>query len=142
MVKKSRKLKKSKKIFFEVEDLVFNSDVWFFANYSGEELKVKLKKLLNNVNDVDIGNDIENYSGNHIVIANDKDQSIQRIVWVKEFLWNIEDIGIVAHEVLHLVLRILKDRLVPIGGEDNETISYLYEYYFTRILKRLRDYVK
>lgn len=132
-----KKEKKLKKKFFKVDDPVFDSGVWVFVNYTDKELHVRIKKLLKTDKDIDFLKDGKGFSGRHFVLTSDKDGDIQRIIWLREFEWTVEDIAVMAHEIIHLVMRVLEDKLIPINDDNSETVAYLYEYYIKEILRNL-----
>lgn len=73
-----------------------------------------------------------------------KDGQFFRIVWVEKVSTKPEDMGTLAHEIMHLVVRICQDKGVPIcaniqtGECGDETAAYLVEFYTMRCLARLR----
>ena len=67
------------------------------------------------------------------------DRSPWRCVWT-----STTETSVILHEVFHLVTRICQDKGVPIvahhpnGESGDETATYLFEYYATRVLRRGR----
>lgn len=69
-----------------------------------------------------------------------------RIVWVKDLSRKPEDLGVLLHELFHLVVRVMQDKGVPIvdklRGEGfvwngDESAAYLYECYAFQCLRKI-----
>jgi hypothetical protein len=59
----------------------------------------------------------------------------QRIVWVRHLSMSPEHLGTLMHELFHLVVRVCRDKGVPIvaniqnGAVGDEAASYLFDFY-------------
>ena len=130
-----KKQKKITKKFFEVSEPVFLSNVLISIGHTQPEVNRKLKRMLKTDLDIKFEDDFTGYTGQHIVITSSEGDN-QRIIWIKEFSWTVEDIAVMTHEILHLTTRILEDKLVPIK-DNSEVMSYLHEFYVREILRKV-----
>ena len=62
------------------------------------------------------------------------------VVWVKKFDWNVRDMAILAHEIVHLAIAITDDKGIQVRAENGEVLAYLHEYYMTRTFWPLRKF--
>jgi len=70
-----------------------------------------------------------------------KEKEIVRVVWLRHFSKRgAYDIGLLVHEVNHLVLRILEDKGITISLENEEIIAYanehFFKYYYTKLISQ------
>lgn len=67
-----------------------------------------------------------------------------RVVWAKHRPTTPARIGVVVHEIFHLVTRICADKGIPIrahiesGESGDEPAAYLVEFFATKMLERVR----
>lgn len=121
---------------FSVLDGVFKTGPYFVFGCTGEELKAHVKKTH--------GADIEapDSAGRQVTV--DTKGGLCRIVWLRELPNTPERMGMLVHEIFHLVVRICRDKGVPIianiqtGECGDETAAYLMEYFYWECLKLLK----
>lgn len=131
-----KKGKAKQKIY--IKDDVYMSAVYVLLNYKPGEVVPQVDKIMGGHSDLD---DMENFSGRHFVVENPKrkeDNKLERFIWVRNFDWTYSSIACLTHEILHLVLRILADRGVPIKEQNSEVIAYLMEFYTREILRKIK----
>lgn len=116
-----------KMVHFIVKENTWGSAVFVFIG-DKKETSDFIKKRWN----VDIANDIASNSGYYATLENNKTKKISRILWVNQF-----GVGILAHEILHLVKAILKHRgLGDMNDETEEAYAYLLEYFIKEITRK------
>ena len=69
-------------------------------------------------------------------IKNARGDSSQ-VLWFPVFQRKSTYIGIVVHEVGHLIFRIFTRKQIPLREENDEVFCYLQEFYVKEILRRL-----
>jgi hypothetical protein len=120
-------------IEFIVKENVFKTEVLFFCNCTSKELIKRAKKY--EINEMSL----DGYVCGTVLRANKR---FFRIVWVEEV--NKKNLGILIHELFHLVMIILRDKGVPVianlenGEVGDETAAYLLEFYINETLKRIK----
>ena len=64
------------------------------------------------------------------------DGGVTRTLWLKNWKGKPEDYGRLAHEVTHLVVRIMNWKGIPFDGHQNndETFAYTVDYFVRHIL--------
>lgn len=77
----------------------------------------------------------EDTTGTHQVHY--KGGSSTHIIWIKGEASKEEKIDILAHEMIHLVMKRFKNLQVPIGPKNEETFAYFYASMFTKALYKL-----
>ena len=123
---------KSKRIECEVfkcgVELVWNCEV------AGLEKMLKKKKIIGK--DADLSG-LEGAHGAQPTFIDE--QGVTRVLWLKQWKNKAEDIGRLAHEVSHLVIRICDWKGVPFDGDRNndETFAYLVDYFVIKALTEL-----
>lgn len=71
------------------------------------------------------------------------DRSPWRVVWVEQTPMDVQTLGVLLHEIFHLVTRICQDKGIPIKaqlleeGTGDETAAYLYDYFARQALLKL-----
>lgn len=121
-----------------IEEGVFTSRTFFIANCSQEELARFVKKRYK-IEMEDLGKDT---CGTVLSYYNEDYRYTERVVWVQYFNRNSEeDIAILTHEIVHLVVRICDHKGVPIVAENNgypgdETAAYLTRFFVREFLTR------
>ena len=134
---KKNKGKAKQKIY--VKEEVYMSAAYVLLNYKPKEVVPQVDKIMGGHSDnLD---DMDNFNGRHFVVENLKrkgDNKLERFVWVKNFDWTCSNIACLTHEILHLVLRILDDRGVPIKEQNSEAIAYLMEFYTREIMRKIK----
>jgi hypothetical protein len=125
----------------KIEEEIFRVQTLFIVNCSLKELKDYIKKSFNA--DIETMEDEDESDGTVLLITGKEFQ--YRIVWLESFKNTPKYLGILAHEVFHLVIRICEGRGVGItanleSGEcGDETPAYLTNFY---IKKFLEEYTK
>jgi len=59
------------------------------------------------------------------------------LLWVRDGLSEVELISTLSHEIIHLVMTLLRDRNIPVSVENQETFAYLVGFYMEEFLKQL-----
>ena len=117
---------------FIIEDRVFKTQVLFILNCSGKEFARRAKNY-------GVEKEMDEYVTGTVVDG--ADGNIFRIVWYEEL--SLRELGGLAHEVFHLVVRICEDKGIPIkaniedGRCGDETAAYLLEFYMKELTKRI-----
>lgn len=117
---------------FVIKDAVFKTSVLFLVNCNYDEANKRLRRR-------GIDAQLREYEVGTVMKIDD--ETFFRIVWVEKF----KDLGVLVHELLHLVVRIVEDKGVPIkanhkNGEcGDETAAYLLEFYFNECVKKLKS---
>lgn len=60
------------------------------------------------------------------------------LIWRDEFNWNIYDMQVLAHELIHVGVEILGQVHIPIERNNNEAFAYLYDFMFEKVFTKLR----
>jgi hypothetical protein len=131
-MKKNAIAKKSSE--FIVSDDIFKTSVLFIFNCNAADFQARAKKC-----------GVEWKCGEYVcgTVVPGGDGQFFRIVWVEKVSLKPEDIGTLAHEIAHLVVRICADKGVPIcsniqtGECGDETFAYLTEFYMIQCLSRV-----
>ena len=122
---------------FIITDKVFLTEVLFIVNCKLKELGEKGKKWgLKKRDFKDFDKDV---AGLEI----EPKKRFFRIIWLRRFSGRVRDIGLLSHEIFHLVIDILKNKEVGIkairkkGNQGDETGAYLMGFYLKEALKFL-----
>lgn len=116
---------------FKIVEPVFKVEPLFIVNCTAEEASAHIKKHFHI--DQEITDDT---AGTMLTYA----QIPWRVVWVQRG----SEIPVVAHELFHLVTRIMQDKGIRIVSHDesghcaDETAAYLFEFLIREYLKELR----
>lgn len=71
------------------------------------------------------------------------DCSPWRVVWIEKFSKQPEDMGNLCHEIFHLVVRVCRDKQIPIvanietGEVGDESAAYLFDFFLRETLKNV-----
>jgi hypothetical protein len=121
---------------FHVVEPVFKTDPLFILNCTYAEMVSYLKKN----HGVEIKDDGNPCIGTMLTFS----KKPWRVVWVREFSKkNPENWGSLAHEIFHLVTRVMEDKGVTLrshfdtGECGDEAAAYLYEHYFKSAYQQL-----
>ena len=57
--------------------------------------------------------------------------------WIKKFDWTVNDLSMIAHELLHLTYEVLTQRGIGYSKKSEETIAYFFEEMFNQALRKL-----
>jgi hypothetical protein len=122
---------------FSIKDPVFKTEPLFVLGCSQKALCRYLKrkhKLVLHPQDVDVG-----VNGQMYTFA----RPPWRVVWTKRIPTKPAHVGVLLHEIFHLVTRISSDKGIPIhsqlstGEFGDESAAYLFEFFAVASLKRL-----
>lgn len=120
---------------FKIKDNVFKTEVMFVINCDHVQFERIAKKFGAKIQNDEYGEDTIG------TVLRSKDGF--RIVWLRHMSKRTEDIACLVHEVVHLVVRILEHKGVPVkanietGDCGDETHAYLMEFYVSEVLKRI-----
>jgi hypothetical protein len=64
-------------------------------------------------------------------------EGAQRIVWIQEFKMTPYWLGVLAHETVHAIVRLLDHKGIPYTSNDNqdETFAYLMDYFIAEFIR-------
>ena len=119
---------------FSIKENVFKTETLFIFGTQEQFLEILNKRKIKPTHKLD------KYCVGTVVECQGK---FFRIVWVERQGKSLDAIGVLIHELMHLVVRICADKGVPIkanietGECGDETAAYLLEYYYKECLKRL-----
>jgi len=122
---------------FIITDKVFLTEVLFFVNCKLEELGEKGKKWGLKKRD------FKDFDKDVVGMAIEPKKRFFRIIWLRRFSGRVRDIGLLSHEIFHLVIDILENKEVGIkairkkGNQGDETGAYLMGFYLKEALKFL-----
>lgn len=128
---------------FTIEDKLFKTEPLFIYNCSYGELVKYLVRQGIEEEKIHNGFTSERMLGTATVMHFDKFP--YRVVWFNKVdIKNPNSLGEIAHELLHLVIRICEDKGIPIKAnfEDgycaDEPIAYMIDYFYTEFIKKVR----
>jgi hypothetical protein len=116
---------------FEVEAHVWKCAALFVMDCSHADLNAYLRKW-----HVTAGDDV-GQAGQMFTFH----QKPWRVVWVEKRPQDFVRLGVLLHEIFHLVTRICQDKGVPIkaqieDGNGDEAAAYLYDYFAREAIRR------
>jgi hypothetical protein len=123
-------------IKFFVSEKVFGSSVTFVSNCTHKEFARYLREVYAHKLEEDIG-----CTGQHVTLI--EDSRHEYFIWLEKFDSSPFWIGVVSHEIVHHVVRILKRRGVGIepnysnGDTGDEPLAYMHEFYLSEYLTKL-----
>mgnify|MGYP001593908611 FL=1 len=123
---------------FQIYEPLFKTQPILITNCSYSELAKYLKKKYG----VEEKDDCITTAGQCLTYLDTKTESTLRIIYLKKLDKKPENLGVLIHELLHLVVRVLEDRGVPLIKDvrnmpGDETAAYLMEFYFLEVLKKI-----
>ena len=73
-----------------------------------------------------------------VAMTLDTDEGILRVVWIKDRKLTAKSIARVAHEVIHLCVRILEHKGVPYDSYRNadESLAYLADFFIRKLYEK------
>ncbi len=122
---------------FRIKDPIFKTEPLFVYGCTHKQACAWLRKTYRVSLDDDTDNPIT--SGRMFTF----DKSPWRVVFVDKLSRKPEHLGVLMHELFHLVMRICHDKGVPVvrnhpnGDSGDETAAYLFEFFATQALKKL-----
>lgn len=123
------------KIEFAISEPVIGSNCRFFVGYSFEEMKKIIDERKHPKAD-GLEDEWEHSDGFCITIKNVENLP-SHAVWLKHFDWDVHSLGVLSHEVVHLVMHVFKNANIPVRIENDEVFAYMQEFYFTKALEKL-----
>jgi len=129
---------KKKKIHIQyksIVDPVFRASVLFvFGEDANECMKETFKKFsLDDVSEEEKSQIAEYNFKNSIGTSFHFHKKI--IIWMPKFPSSVNEMGVIAHELVHSVRMILDDCGIQIEESTDEVAAYMLEYYFTEVMK-------
>ena len=118
-----------------VEDPILKTRVMFLLGCDYLEMAKELKKLK-----LDVDEDyFKNAEGAQLNFVGRGYDNPMRVVWVEHSGKTPEAIGVAAHEIFHLVVRICEWKGIPITAQNNqdETAAYLQDFYMCKYIDLL-----
>lgn len=117
-----------------IECEVYKCSPLFIWDCTATEMLNYLKSKEN----IEIENPEQFNSSGGTVLTLDTDDGIFRVVWIRDKKLTFTSIGRVAHEVVHLCVRILEDKGVPYDSYRNadESLAYLVDYFIRKLYKK------
>jgi hypothetical protein len=121
---------------YKVHEKLFDTEVRIVTDCTVEEFYKYLKKLRKNVK-------TDGYDATTRGMFIRFNHVPRWILWVRKLNKSKECLPVLAHELIHLCVAICEDRGVPIYHEGtlkdsgDETLGYLYEWFFKEILNKL-----
>ena len=114
---------------FKLKDPVYDTSTWFVYNCTKEELNEWCSKKFK----VSIIEDDEKLTEGICREINCKNGTAY-IMWVRSVRETIYSMGVIAHELFHLVMLIMCHIGLEISEDSEEAYAYYYEYLFKLIL--------
>lgn len=64
--------------------------------------------------------------------------------WCSNWIWveDLDNIGVISHEVLHLVFEQARTKGIELCRESEEWFTYIHQYFLNRVLDRIEKYKK
>lgn len=131
----SIKKPKPRRIKFELREPVYRSIVTFFIGYSFKEFNAIVEKYRHE-KEKPLDQEYRDSLGMAVTMRNKSDE-ICHTVWLQHFSWDVKPLGVLAHELGHIIFAILDHKQVPIRIENDEAFCYLYEFYYMETLRKL-----
>lgn len=120
---------------------VYGTDTLFLSDCTHEEVVNYLKKEWNHEIDYQ-------HTANGQMITIRRGRTVHRIVWIKELSANPYWVGVAAHEVFHLIVRVcyrvgipIRDSFQETGENADEAAAYLHEFYLQRYLEEVEKII-
>lgn len=128
---------KKQKIFVDCPPL--KTSALYIVNYSLNELE---KFIKNTGQDIDFDKEyFSNADGTAIVFEEPLKEDTVRLVWVKEFKRKSNyDIGVLVHETVHMVVRMLEHKGIPFDSYRNadESLAYYTDFFVRSVLNKIK----
>ena len=121
-----------------IQEPVFETSVALIVNCSFEEMK-KWDEARRHP-DEDPLSDREKNANGFCYAARNKLGEHCFVVYVKKFDWTVQCMGVLIHELTHLIFRICDYKNIPIRLENDEVFCYLLEYYQRQALSKLKGH--
>jgi hypothetical protein len=114
---------------FKLKDPVYDNAIWFVYNCTHEEFndwcasKFKIS-ILDDEEKPTAGLCRELICKNGIAYA----------IWIKYIVEDIYAMGLVVHELFHMVIMVMRNIGMELNGGSEEAFSYYFEYLYKQIL--------
>lgn len=124
----------------KIREDVFETEITIFYNCSYQEFSKKVKQQFNVV--LNESDETITISGQCFNYFNNKSGKSLRFIFLEKLNKSPKFIGILTHELFHMVVRVLDDKGVPIvrnveNKSGDETGSYLLESYLVKVLNKI-----
>jgi hypothetical protein len=117
---------------------VFKFNIEYIVDCDYKQLEKYIKKKYNFEDTLDW---LESADGTYFKIGDKNDNVVAHIVWLESFKMNHKEIGVLAHETVHAVVRILDWKGMPYSSTDNqdETFAYLTDYLISNFIHKYKN---
>ena len=120
---------------FDIHEPVFRSCATIIVGWEWERLKKWLNKYQHK--DESPIDDFHKFADGIQFSIKTKSGDMSYVIYLKRFIYMAKDLGILSHELNHLIFRILTSKQIPIRDENDEVFCYLQEFYLREITKKL-----
>ena len=110
-------------LFRRLHCALYNAHVLYYAGYPQKDFIEHLSKKYN----IDIEDDYSDCLG--VTMQANTNERTYYILWVK----HLDDTQTLVHETLHLIYKILDDRGIVLGNNNNETVAYYLSFWFQKL---------
>lgn len=116
-----------------VKDPIYRRQVEFVINASHERYRAHVKRTY----DVELESEHWDVAGMLQTFESEKGSKITCVVWINRFepAKYYTDMGVLCHEIQHLVFKVMRDKDVRASRESEEAWAYLYEFYINSFLE-------
>ena len=110
----------------KLSEPIYNSTLTVFYNISKEDGKKAIEKLTKKTLHFEEGWDgVFHSEGNN------------GYIWIRSFDNNVEDIGLLSHELMHFTFNVLGWAGMRATPESDEAYTYFFQYYQVKLLKKM-----
>lgn len=127
-------MKKAKKLkHIEIDCPVFKTSLHYVVNCNYKELRQYCVKRFDMTKEDDM-EWLAGADGTAMVLKDDN--GLDRVIWIKKFAMNHQWLGVLTHETVHAVIRMLEHKGIPYSSRDNqdETFAYLVDYFVSNFI--------
>jgi hypothetical protein len=110
----------------KIYDDMYGVDLLYFSNMSIDKIQKKANRVFNINEEICLN---EEDAGGFFKCTT-KDQRKIYIIWVKK----ARDVSILAHELIHLVFEVFKERGISKSHRNQESFAYYHTYWMDKIL--------
>jgi len=136
-MKKKKRIKK----LIHIKDKVFKICLNVFIGYNLDELNKELKKFGFN----GFGKEDKDNLGSSFTLYKDDNSTPYYSIWLPIDRWTLITQSVLAHELIHFLLSVTNNKGIKVINKpkyDNETLAYLYEFFFYEASCKLNDLFK
>jgi hypothetical protein len=120
-------------IYKKLHDELYGADLMFFSGCSIEEAQKKANRVFNIQEELSV----EKSDSAAFFVCTTKEGKTCYIIWVRRS----RDYPTIAHEVVHLVFDVFKDRGIPNSYQNQEAFAYYSAFWLENLLKSRRKLV-